>query len=242
MVSRAGTHRPSGTTRRVNPLQFHPMTCDRRLAAPTANITFVLARFETSGHADPVVLRSVAVVAGRGAVEEPQRAPAHAVEPPSTRRSDEVTRGLNSGSRYFSNRSAVHDVRVAIDKPMAMFHLRLPCRPSPGMGITTHPGVCETERKEAARVVGGCAPYARKIGNLRSNIDCKLRTLWAYRRSRCGATIAPPYCRSTYFPARACGNGMWQLSSGSPVWGRARRSTFSSISILSIDSPIAASW
>ena len=45
-------------------------------------------------------------------------------------------------------------------------------------------------------------------------------------RANCAAVLP----LMTFFPARACGNGTWQLSSGFPAWGRARRSTFSSIS------------
>ena len=62
--------------------------------------------FRDERAADAVVLRNVAVVAGRGAVEIPQRPAAHAGGAAGRlRRTDEVTRCLNSGSRYLSNRS-----------------------------------------------------------------------------------------------------------------------------------------
>ena len=73
--------------------------------------------------AGPVVLRDVAVVAERGAVEEPQGAAAHA----GAAAVDAALRGghpvLKGGVEIIIEQvDRFHDVHVAIDKPMTLFH------------------------------------------------------------------------------------------------------------------------
>src|ERR1700730_13856155 len=70
-----------------------------------------------------VVLRDVAVIAGRRAVEEPQRPPAHpgwaAVAAPH-RGGDAVLEGRIEV--FVAQVRRLHDVHVAIDKPVSLFH------------------------------------------------------------------------------------------------------------------------
>jgi hypothetical protein len=73
--------------------------------------------------AGAVVLRDVAVVAERGAVEEPQRPAAHA----GAAAVDAALRGghplLEGGVEIVIEQvDRLHDVHVAIDKPMTLFH------------------------------------------------------------------------------------------------------------------------
>jgi hypothetical protein len=90
-------------------------------------MTFVLARAETKGSAYPVVLRNVAVVADRCAVEKPQGPAAHSGTSGicrAGRRSDTLP---ESGVEILIEEiDRLHDVHVAINKPVAVFHIVLP--------------------------------------------------------------------------------------------------------------------
>ena len=148
----------------VNPLQFHPH--DLRLGVIAAldrkhHVRVGALRDERA--ADAVVLRSVAVVAGRGAVEEPQRAPAHAgraaVDPAQRRGDARFELGVEV---FLEQIGRLHDVHVAIDKPMALFHLRLPSVVRPrGMG-TSQP-VPASARRSVKRQSAGCQRDARLL-------------------------------------------------------------------------------
>jgi hypothetical protein len=108
----------------VDPLHLHADDLRLGVVAALDREHYVLVgAARDQGPAGPVVLRDVAVVAERGAVEEPQGAAAHA----GAAAVDPALRGghpvLEGGVQIIIEQvDRFHDVHVAIDKPMTLFH------------------------------------------------------------------------------------------------------------------------
>ena len=110
---------------------FHRHAHDLRLgvvAALDGEHHVRVGAFRDKGPTDAVVLRNVAVIAGRGAVEIPQRTAAH---PGRTAIHSPYRRGhamLEFGVEVFIEQiGRLHDVHIAIDKAITVFHSVAPC-------------------------------------------------------------------------------------------------------------------
>ena len=104
-----------------------PMICaSASYPRSAANMTFVLARAETRGPRIRLYCHTLPFVAERGAVEKPQRPAAHSGASGigrTGRRSDTL---LESRVEILIEEiDRLHNVHVAIDEPVAVFHLVL---------------------------------------------------------------------------------------------------------------------